>query len=411
MQRIQDRLNHSKGVVVPLIKKRGSTRLAAIAIAAAATMVFAGCSGTTGTTPGDTGGDSSNSASVAAAIKAAEARFAEAQKPITEFTAPGPDFSVDGLAGKTVWYVVLDYSIPFFHVVGDVMKSALAKAGVGMTVCDGKGNPSSISQCMLQAIGAKAGAIIADGPSPAIIGSQMAEAKAAGIPVIIGDNLDPDSPIPAGASAVVANAASDEGKLFGDALLALGQGKANILVVSTLDVAQGELLAKGPVDAVKSVCPKCTAEVVNIPIAKWSTDLQATVQAKLVANPEINYLVVNFDSMTPFIRPALAGKDIKIITQNANVAQMKDLAAGKDVVVDIGSDMGWQGWAFADQSLRLMAGQDPVVQKIPLRVFTKDNVQDLTLDAATAGTQEWYGGPELETLMTQGFLKMWGLAG
>lgn len=398
----------SKAVDESSTTKLRTKRLSVIALAAAASLVLAGCSGSaTGSDPGESG----DSATVAAAVKAAEARFLEAQKPITEFDAPGPDFSVEGLAGKTVWYVVLDYSIPFFHVVGDVMKAALAEAGVEMTVCDGKGNPSSISQCMLQAIGADAGAIITDGPSPAMIGSQMAEAKAAGIPVIIGDHLDPDSPIPSGASAVVSNSASKEGEWFGDAVLTLGKGKASILVVSTLDVAQGELLAKGPVDAVKSVCDICTAEVVNVPIAKWATDLQAIVQAKLVANPNISYLVVNFDSMTPFIRPALAGTDIKIITQNANVAQMKDLAAGKDVVVDIGSDMGWQGWAFADQALRLMAGEEPVVHWIPLRLFTQENVQNLTLDAETAGTQEWYGGPELETLMTEGFLKMWGLAG
>ncbi len=408
MLKIHNRLLQSKEVGEVSTTKPRTTRLAVIALAAAASLILASCSGT----PADNGpGQSSDSATVAAAVKAAEARFIEAQKAITKFDAPGPDFSVKGLAGKTVWYVVLDYSIPFFHVVGDVMKGALAKAGVGMSVCDGKGNPSSISQCMLQAIGAGAGAIIADGPSPAIIGSQMAEAKAAGIPVIIGDNLDPDSPIPPGASAVVANSASKEGEWFGDAVLTLGKGKASILVVSTLDVAQGELLAKGPVDAVKSVCDTCTAEVVNVPIAKWATDLQATVQAKLVANPNISYVVVNFDSMTPFIRPALAGTDIKIITQNANVAQMKDLAEGKDVVVEIGSDMGWQGWAFADQALRLMAGEPPVTHWIPLRLFTQDNVKGLTIDEKTAGTQEWYGGPELETLMTEGFLKMWGLAG
>ena len=409
----------------PMVGQRSATRrylaVAAVVLATAALVTGCSSSGSPGTTsPGTTASSNSpagsvttagSSSSANSAVDAATAAFKQAQQQVSGFTAPGPKIDATGLAGKTVWYIPLDYSDSFFHIVGGQLKIALATANVKLNVCDGKGNPTDITRCMLQAIGAHAGVIIADGPGPSIIGSQMKQAKAAGIPVIEGDILDPDSPVPDGAAAVVANAASDEGKVFGNAVVSLSNGKANILGVSTLEVQQGKLMLDAAVNALKANCSTCTSTVINVPIAQWSTQLQADVRSQLAAHPDINYIVVAFDSMTPFILPALAGKDIPIITQNANLPEMKDLASGNHVVVDVGSDMGWQAWAYADQAFRLMTGNDPVVENIPLRAFTPDNVKSLTLTLTAAASQDWYGAESLNQEMESGFKSLWGLGG
>ena len=401
-----------------LVSRRAATRryLATAAVLAIIALV-GGCSasGSPGSASGNSQAGSANAAgsssSTNSAVAAATAAFRQAQQPISGFTAPGPKIDATGLAGKTVWYIPLDYSDSFFHIVGGQLKIALAVAHVNLNVCDGKGNPTDITRCMLQAIGAHAGVIIADGPGPSIIGSQMKQAKAAGIPVIEGDILDPDSPVPDGAAAVVANAASDEGKVFGHAVVSLSKGKANILGVSTLEVQQGKLMLDAAINALKASCSSCSSTVLNVPIAQWSTQLQADVRSQLAAHPDINYIVVAFDSMTPFILPALAGKNIPIITQNANLPEMKDLAAGNHVVVDVGSDMGWQAWAYADQAFRLMTKQAPVVENIPIRAFTPDNVKNLTLTLTAAASQDWYGADSLNEEMESGFKALWGLSG
>lgn len=392
---------------------RANVAAAACALTAAALLTAAcGSSGGKVASSNPAPGSSAASGSTDSGVSQAIADFQQAQKPISGFTAPGPSFSTKGLGGKTVWYLALSYSDPFFHTVGDALKTALATVGVKVNVCDGKGNPSNITQCMIQAIGAKAGAIIADGLGPSVIGSQLSRAQAAHVPVIEGDLLDPDSPVPSGAAAVVSTPHTQIGKLLGDAVVALSNGEADVYVVSTSDVSSGKLLAdNGALATIKTACSDCKTKLTNVPISQWSTRIQSGVQAALVSDSKIDYVVAAYDSMTPFVLPALGTKQISIVTQNANLAEMKNLADGNHVAVEVGSDPNWEGWAYADQALRLMAGQSAVLEKIPVRVFTKDNIKGLSITAQAAATQDWYGGPALSTAMQNGFKKLWGVGG
>ena len=379
----------------------------AVAIVAIAVLT-AGC----GTSSNKSQASQGSAAASASGVAQAIADFKQAQKPVSGFTAPGPSFSGKAQSGKTVWYLALSYSDPFFHTVGDALKTALGQVGVNVNICDGKGSPSNITQCMIQAIGAHAGAIIADGLGPSVIGPQLSDAQAQGVPVIEGDLLDPDSPVPPGAAAVVSTPHTMIGKLLGDAVVALSNGKADVYMVSTTDVPSGKLLADdGAIATVKSACPDCKTSLTNVPISQWSSRIQSGVQAALVSDPKIDYVVAGYDSMTPFILPALGTKNIGVITQNANLAEMKNLADGNHVAVEVGSDPNWEGWAYADQALRLMAGQQPVIEKIPVRVFNKDNIKGLSITADAAASQDWYGGPELSTAMQNGFKTLWGVGG
>lgn len=393
-------------------RRKAMPLLGAVAVSV---LILGACSSSNRSTAGAAGSARAGGSSTTTAnsgIAATQAAFANAQKPVSGFTAPGPAFDASKAKGKTVWYLALSYSDPFFHAVGSALQAALSSAGVSLNICDGKGNPSNVSQCMLQAIGAHAGAIVADGLGPSLIGSATAQAHAAGIPVIEGDLGDPTSTIDPGATAVVSTPHTAIGKLLGQAVLALEGDKANVLVVSTNDVPSGKLLAEnGAAATINAACPGCSTTLVDVPISQWSTQIQADVQAKLVANPNINVIVAAFDSMTPFILPAIDGKSIKVVTQNANLAEMQDLASGKGVAVEIGSDPNWEGWAYADQALRVMTGQPPVVESIPLRAFTSSNISELTIDAGNAASQNWYGGATLSDQMQSGFKKLWGLAG
>lgn len=386
-------------------RPRSNVALTFVALGAAV-VIAAGC-GTSSPSSAPQSGSRSGSGTAAAI-----AAFKQAQKPISGFTAPGPAFSTEGLAGKTVWYLALSYSDPFFHAVGSALTTALGTAGVKVDICDGKGNPSKITQCMIQAIGTKADVIIADGLGPSVIGSQLSVAHSKGIPVIEGDLGDPTSAVPAGAAAVVSTSHTKIGKLLGDAVVALSNGAADSYVLSTNDVPSGKLLAdNGAIPVLKSVCPSCGAQLSAVPIANWSTQIQSGVQAALVANPKIKYVVAGYDSMTPFILPALGTKDIDVITQNANLAEMQNLADGDHVKVEIGSDPVWEGWAYADQSLRLMAGKPAVIENIPVRVFTRQNIKGLSITAKAAATQDWYGGAALSEALTSGFKKLWEISG
>jgi ribose transport system substrate-binding protein len=118
---------------------------------------------------------------------------------VTQFEAtttsyPVPTASISGLSslkGKTVYYIPLVQSIPGFVVTAATMKTALAKVGVSLQVCNGNGVPSTVASCVQQAAGAGAAGIITDALPYGMAENAFNAAKVKGIPIIIaavGDN-------------------------------------------------------------------------------------------------------------------------------------------------------------------------------------------------------------------------------
>jgi ribose transport system substrate-binding protein len=137
-------------------------------------------------------------------------------------------------------------------------------------------------------------------------------------------------------------------------------------------------------------------KVVDVSFADWATRLQSTVQSQLAADPTINYVIPIYDGMSTYVVPGIqaagATGKVKVATFNANLDPMKKMASGGAVSVDVGSSQAYEGWAYADQALRLMTGQQPLDdQLVPVRVFTAQNVdqQQLTREAELSG--EWFG--------------------
>jgi ribose transport system substrate-binding protein len=147
----------------------------------------------------------------------------------------------------------------------------------------------------------------------------------------------------------------------------------------------------------------------SVPIAQWSTNLGPLTQSSLSSDPKITYIIPAYDGMSTFVLPAIrqAGKadSVKVATFNADLDPMQNMAKGNMIGVDVGSHNTYEGWAYADQALRLMTGQDPLKDElVPIRVFTADNVKDLQLTPAAEKSGIWYGQPTYEAE----FKKLWG---
>ena len=96
---------------------------------------------------------------------------------------------------------------------------------------------------------------------------------------------------------------------------------------------------------------------------------------------------------------------VKISTFNATKAIMEDMKRGGIVGADSGTQGPWEGWALADASFRALLGAKPVTNyKIPLRLFTKDNIATIDLKKPE---DTWYGAVDFKG----NYLKLWGLAG
>ena len=84
---------------------------------------------------------------------------------------------------------------------------------------------------------------------------------------------------------------------------------------------------------------------------------------------------------------------------------MKKMAAGQSIVVEVGSHNAYEGWAYADQSLRLMTGQQPLANElVPARVFDRNNVKELQLTPEAERSGVWFGDDSYKSKYTA----LWG---
>ncbi len=104
---------------------------------------------------------------------------------------------------------------------------------------------------------------------------------------------------------------------------------------------------------------------------------------------------------TDLIARGLQG-DIRGAGFDCNAQNLQLIREGKVQVVCIADPRDWEAWASVDTANRLMQGQPAVDQKIPVRLFDKTNVDELS---ATDLKEGWQGGLDFKSY----YLKMWGV--
>lgn len=328
------------------------------------------------------------------------------------FVASGPAFNAKTAKGKKVWLIDLNSSIPFNKVLDDGIKSALAKAGVVVTACDAQGTLAGDTSCSDEAVASHPSLIIDQSIDPGLISSQMKKAIKKGISVIEGNIHDPTSrlDLTPGAVGGVAYPFSTVGRLMADWAIKSTDGHAHVLIVESSDVTNARDLVYGGIEPeLHSLCAACTYTLLNVPVANWATDMTSSVQAELVAHPSINYILPIYDSMATYVDPAVsaahATSRVKEVSFNADLAELQLVAANQYMAADVGISVPWQGWAYADQALRVLTGHKPVVEQVPIRIFIRSNTRPLSLTNGAQDSGAWYGSVNFKAA----YLRLWGL--
>ncbi|MDX6725757.1 MAG: ribose transport system substrate-binding protein [Baekduia sp.] len=374
--------------------------------AACAALLVAGCGGgknDTSTAAG--GGTASTSAGVAAAQKEVDAF-----RGVPQFKAPGEPFDArKAVAGKTLMSIPSSSSIPF---VETLQKGVQQIAGdVGMTFLDwpNQGQPVQWVQGMDAGLSRNVSAInLMAGNNPASLGPQVKKAQAAKIPVIASHLYDIGDTPPAGVDTVSAPY-EQAGRLMADWVVAKTGGKGNTLVVKIDEVVSTKAMMKGITDVFTKACgDSCPVSTINVAIADVASKIAPQVQAALVKDPKIKYIIALYDSAeAPFVVSAIkqagAGNRVKVVTFNGTPSVLKLVKSG-DVEMDVSENLDWISYAVTDQTMRLMAGLPAVKDpQLPLRIYDKDNVAEAGTGQATA---EGFG-----TEFKAGYRKLWGLGG
>jgi ribose transport system substrate-binding protein len=353
---------------------------AAVAISA---LLLTACSGTA------TAAKTADPAQIAAAKTSIDAMTAEPTFGLTASDA----FATTKAAGKKLWIIDISSSIELVQVSDAATTTALKAVGASVTTFDGKGSVTEYARGIQEAINDKADAIALYAIDPTVVSGPIQQAKAAGIPVIAVQFGDPGAKLPDGVVAQATYPYSTAGAGEANWITASANGAAvGIELISAPDVSNSKAIVSGFTDTIAKNCPNCTVYHDEIAVADWSTKIGTQVNSSLNAHPDIKYVVPVYDGMATFAIPSIktAGrKDVKIVSFNASKSVMKFLASGDTVGADIGSPQAWEGWALADQFLRVVTGNTPLADtKVGLRLFTSDNVGSLDLGAAES---EWYG--------------------
>jgi ribose transport system substrate-binding protein len=185
-------------------------------------------------------------------------------------------------------------------------------------------------------------------------------------------------------------------------------GDADVLVVTSRDAPSTGPLVRGLKDEFASRCPNCELRFVDVPIADWATRLRTEVQSALVRDPNTDYVIPIYDSMSQFAVPAIvaAHRDerVKLSTFNGTPFVLRMLQEKDVVAMDVGEDLAWIGWASMDQAFRAVANEPPVrSENTPLRVFDDGNVHET---GRPPRFDMGYGDAYVE-----GYRKLWGLTG
>jgi ribose transport system substrate-binding protein len=327
-----------------------------------------------------------------------------------KWAPPGKPFDASKAKGKSIWYVSLSLSIPFEQYMLQGIQQGAKSVGAKGVGFDGKFSAAEGARGIEQAIQSKASVIMVGGFEPSLVGPALADAEKAGIPVIMANVQDPGPPrkdYPSAVKAFATHSFSWPGKAEADFITVNSDGKANVLFMSTSDLPHITFPERDAfLKELKRVCPGCKAQVMNVPSSQWNT-LQTKTASFIRANPDVDYIVPDFDGMVIFALPGVhsagAQDKVKIVSFNATPSVMKALKNGDVVVAETGGPNLLQGWAFADQALRVAAGY-PALPEIGVkdRLFTEDNINSINLGAEES---TWYGNIDYAAA----YKKLWGV--
>lgn len=366
-------------------------------------LVAAACGSTSTSSSTSSTSKSSSSGSDAAGVAAATA-FVNKYSGVPGFSAPGPAFHASKLAGKKLFSIPASSSVPFVNTTDQDMGALAKKIGIDYIDYPNQQQQSQWVQGMDQAISDKVNAIdLLAGIPPESLAPQIAQAKAAGIPVLDTNERDKSQAIDPNVTAYTFAPFKLSGELMGAWAVEQEKGKANVLIVtSNADISSAAVQA-GITQEMHATCPHCTILTTNVNPTDWATQLQSTVQGELAGHPNINYILPVFDSMALFITPAIQGANdtgkVFVASENGTPSVMDLIETGNILTMDVGEDLEDVAAAGLDQAMRIMAGMKAGNEVINVRVFDKSNISQA--GNPVQGT-EGYGNA-----YATGFAKLW----
>lgn len=389
-------------MVINFVPRASKPAFAAfLALGVALTLAACGSSGTSSDNGGSTGG----STDAAATAKAAVAKYEGTTTSWPDIPKLG---SAPDLSGKNIVYIPSSAALAVLQAYGNAMTEAMKSFGATVTICDGKANPTTMADCINNAVASKAAAIVTVAISYAQVPSAIDGARKAGVPVLVVG----DTPSQAAADKTLAyydttSRLAAQWELAGNVALADHGAKTSILWTYNTDTSVNQNAAKQAIASFKKSCSTCKVTELSFSTPTLS-QFPAAISAALVANPDVNALIIPTDSLFTQAQQGIqgAGGSAKpdVIGTGGSLAGVQLVASGS-LRADVGNPLLYEGWLYSNALVRLLTGQTVEPIKPPVfRVFDSTSIGSVTLDQATFNSGAWYG----DTSYKDKYLTAWG---
>lgn len=342
----------------------------------------------------------------AADIAAAKALIAQ-HTILPDFVAPGPAFDARKcMKGKKMFVIPLTMQNPFNAEISKAMKAAADMIGFELKNSENQLRMDQWVQAM--AIAISGGYDIIDmqgGTPPTALGPQIQQAHAAGVKVTTTHLYDVTQRIPDNLDGSARMDYTRAGQLMANWAIVETNGKANVIILGSQEIIPAIPQIESIKRELNTNCPECKYIYINVPATEWGTKIQPSIQAALIKDPSINFILSIYDSMNQFVIPALKvtnniGK-VKIATYNGTPFVLDMIRRG-EVDMNVGESLGWVGMAGVDANMRILCGLPKVTRlNSPLYIFDKSNIHTVSNPATF---NSGYGDVHVA-----GFRKLWGL--
>ena len=305
----------------------------------------------------------------AAAVEAARAQIAP--------NIPAETLDVSSLKGKTIWFLSATQQLPVMVAFSEGAKKAAAAAGLDFKIFDGESAPAKFNEGVTRAVDQGAAGIILQGIDPALVKAPLADAAAAGIPIVDAMNGDPDAPLTDGIASHVTVNFTESGKLMADYILANTNCQAQILELTNSVYVALKNKSAGFNGEIQRLCPTCTVDTQEVDFAQITSSVDSIIRTGLQKNPDINYVMGADDGISFFAVPALQaiGSKVPLVSGNGVPANMEFIAKGQNQNMDVSFPPNEQaGWQEVDLLLRDMLKLTVPSGAVPQQVIDASNI-------------------------------------
>lgn len=299
--------------------------------------------------------------------------------PPTKITLTDP-LSSAPTPGKTFFW--LQCSLPICGQITTGVKAAVAAAGWRyQNLVYSSDDPGS---GLSTAIQRKPAAIGITGIPSAAVKSQLAQAAAAGIPVVT-CSPGPENPSPTTFQAICNHTTAPDGRNLGLWAIKNSGGAANIVSVTIPSYPSLKSTTDGLKEVIGKYCSGCTTDELDVTNDDLAGGQIATkLVAYLQSHPKVNYVLFTFADLEIGVAQALkaAGMSdrVKLIGDGAGAPQFQAIVAGGIDAAWVAFPPEYQGWEMMDAALRLVDDG-----KLPSGYQTQlDTVPTYIVDNATA---------------------------